>query len=76
MSATVILSGIKDAQDASQVTPRGLLMMKTAMMIFPLLCILAGFLLYLKKYKIDSSLYARILKELKERGDIRTEEGE
>lgn len=46
------------------------------MMIFPLLCILAGFLLYLKKYKIDSSLYARILKELRERGDIRTGEGE
>ena len=76
VSATVIVSGIKDAQNAEQVTAGGLLMMKMAMMIFPLLCILAGFLLYLKKYKIDSSLYARILKELRERGDIRTGEGE
>lgn len=76
VSATVIVSGIKDAQSAEQVTAGGLLMMKMAMMIFPLLCILAGFLLYLKKYKIDSSLYARILKELRERGDIRTGEGE
>lgn len=42
VSATVIVSGIKDAQSAEQVTAGGLLMMKMAMMIFPLLCILAG----------------------------------
>lgn len=34
VSATVIVSGIKDAQSAEQVTAGGLLMMKMAMMIF------------------------------------------
>ena len=45
VSATVILSGIKEAQSAADVTAEGLLMMKTAMMVFPLICIVAGFLL-------------------------------
>ena len=43
VSATVILSGIKEAQSAADVTAEGLLMMKTAMMVFPLICIVAGF---------------------------------
>ncbi|MFR9234005.1 MAG: MFS transporter [Eisenbergiella massiliensis] len=76
VSATVILSGIKEAQSAADVTAEGLLMMKTAMMVFPLICIVAGFLLYLKKYKIDRKLYEQILKDLKERGDLRIGEGE
>ena len=76
VSATVILSGIKEAQSAADVTAEGLLMMKTAMMVFPLICIVEGFLLYLKKYKIDRKLYEQILKDLKERGDLRIGEGE
>ncbi len=43
-------------------------------MIFPLFCILAGFLLYLKKYKIDKNMYEQILKDLAERGDIRADQ--
>lgn len=76
VSVTVILSGIKEAQSAAEVTAEGLLMMKTAMMVFPLICIAAGFLIYLKKYKIDRQLYERILQELKDRGDLRVGEGE
>ncbi len=75
VNATIILSGIKDADSAADVTARGLFMMKMSMMIFPLLCILAGFLLYLKKYKIDRNMYEKILKDLEERGDIRTGSG-
>jgi len=41
--------------------------MKGAMMIFPLLCILAGFVIYHKKFKIDEEMYAKILADLKER---------
>lgn len=74
VSATIILSGIKDAGSAAEVTAQGLLMMKLAMMVFPLLCILVGFVLYLKKYRIDRELYEKILRELRARGDIRTEE--
>ena len=41
-----------------------------------MICIVEGFLLYLKKYKIDRKLYEQILKDLKERGDLRIGEGE
>lgn len=70
VGVTVILSGIKDASSKAEVTAQGLLMLKTAMMVLPLLCIVAGFFVYLKKYKIDKALYERMIRELKERGDI------
>jgi melibiose permease/lactose/raffinose/galactose permease len=45
--------------------------MKIAMMILPLICILIGFALYAKKFKIDEKLYAKILADLeaREKGD-------
>lgn len=68
---TVILSGINEAaDDPSKVTEEGLLMMKSAMLVFPLILILVGFIIYLFKYKIDGAFYSRILKDLKSRGDI------
>ena len=41
--------------------------MKISMMILPLICILIGFILYQKKFKIDEQMYAKILSDLKER---------
>ena len=41
--------------------------MKISMMILPLICILVGFVLYIKKFKIDEELYAKILDELASR---------
>ena len=41
--------------------------MKTAMMLLPLVCILAGFLLYQRKFRIDETLYAQILSDLEQR---------
>ncbi len=41
--------------------------MKISMMIFPLICILVGFFLYQKKFKIDEKFYAKILSDLEER---------
>lgn len=38
--------------------------MKIAMMILPLLCILAGFIIYYKKFKIDEKMYERIVEDL------------
>jgi melibiose permease/lactose/raffinose/galactose permease len=70
VSAVIILSGIKDAVTAAEVTSRGLLMMKLAMLAFPLLCIAVSFFIYLKKYKIDSRFYAQILSDLRNRGEI------
>lgn len=71
VGATVILSGINDAETAADVTPGGLLMMKLAMMILPLFFIGAGYLIYRSKYKIDQAMFKDILRQLEERGDIR-----
>ncbi len=38
--------------------------MKISMMILPLICILIGFFLYQKKFKIDEEFYAKILSDL------------
>ena len=70
VSAVIILSGIKDADSAADVSAGGLFMMKIAMLAFPLLCIAASFFLYRKKYVIDSRFYAKILSDLRERGEI------
>ncbi len=70
VGAIVILSGIKEANSAADVTEGGLLMMKTAMLVFPLFCILAGYLVYRAKYKIDEVMYAKIIRELEERGEL------
>jgi melibiose permease/lactose/raffinose/galactose permease len=70
VSVIVILSGIAEAETAADVTPEGLLMMKSAMLIFPLICIVASYLIYRAKYKIDRKMYAQIIAELKEKGEI------
>lgn len=70
VGATVIISGINDATSAADVSSGGLLIMKFAMLILPLLFILASYLIYRYKYKIDSTMYKQILADLQERGDI------
>ena len=70
LSVVVILSGIKDAGSAADVTPEGLFMMKAAMLIFPLVCIAASYLIYRAKYKIDKKMYAQIIGDLKQKGEI------
>jgi melibiose permease/lactose/raffinose/galactose permease len=70
VSAVVLLSGIKDAESAADVTEGGLMMMKTAMMVFPLICIVVSFFIYRWKYIIDEKKHAEILHELKERGEL------
>ena len=71
VTLTLIVSGINQAADASEVTAQGLLIMKIAMMIFPLIAIAVGYVIYLKKYKIDTAFYHRIIGELTARGDLK-----
>jgi len=66
----IIVSGIKEAQTAADVTPEGLLMIKAAMLIFPMFCYAASYLIYRMKFKIDSKFYAQILEDLRSRGEI------
>lgn len=71
VTVTLIISGINQAADTSQVTAQGLLIMKMAMMIFPLIAIVVGYIIYLNKYKIDAALYQHIIGELTARGDLK-----
>jgi melibiose permease/lactose/raffinose/galactose permease len=66
----LILSGINSAETPSDVSDGGLLLMKIAMMIFPLILIVVSYVVYRSGYKIDEAFYAKIISDLKERGDI------
>ena len=70
VGAVVILSGIKVADSAADVTSGGILMVKIAMMVLPLICILVSYVIYRKKYIIDKETYEKIIEDLKERGEI------
>jgi melibiose permease/lactose/raffinose/galactose permease len=67
---TLIISGINSAATAAEVTPEGITIMKTAMLIFPLIAIVVGYIINIKKFKIDEERYAQILSDLEARGDI------
>ena len=71
VTATLIISGINSAESAADVTSEGLLIMKLAMFILPLICIVAGYFVYRFKFKIDKAYYDKIVGELAARGDIK-----
>ncbi|MCL2230909.1 MAG: glycoside-pentoside-hexuronide (GPH):cation symporter [Treponema sp.] len=70
VSVIILVSGIKEANSAADVTQEGLLMMKVAMFIFPMICFVLSYLIYRAKFKIDAKFYAQILSDLKERGEL------
>lgn len=65
--ATVIISGMNEAETAADMTNEGLLILKVAMMILPLICIVVGFIVYKKKYILDETMYKKIVEEINER---------
>ena len=68
---TLILSGIKiDGGTADAIGSDGKLIVKIAMFVIPLAMIVAGYIVYLKKYKISEEYYAGILKDLEDREQI------
>lgn len=70
VSVVVIISGIKDATSAADVPVSGIVMMKSAMMLLPLVCILLSYVIYRWKYRLDHAMHAKILEELKARGEL------
>ena len=74
VGVTLILSGINAAETPDDVTDSGLLMMKTAMLILPLIFIVIGYIIYKKKFKIDKEMFDKIISDLAERGDITNNE--
>lgn len=76
VTVTLIISGINAAPTPNDVTASGLLTMKLAMLILPLISIVAGYLVYLFKFKIDKEMFEKIVAELGERGDLNLSEKE
>jgi melibiose permease/lactose/raffinose/galactose permease len=86
VSFTLIVSGInmiandaaanpdKAAEIIAATPGSAIWIMKLSMMILPLICILIGFVLYIKKFKIDEGMYAKILDDLKARENDGAEE--
>lgn len=71
LGLTLIVSGINSAQTPEEVPQGGITVMKISMMLLPLAAIVAGYIVYMKKFKIDEKRYAQILTGLQERGDIK-----
>lgn len=72
ISVSLILSGIKVGDTpAESIDASGKLLVKLAMLVVPLLFILAGYFIYRAKYKIDEKRYSDIVADLKTRGDIK-----
>ena len=79
VSFTLIISGLnmianeiglypdREAEIVAGIEDWRLWVMKLSMMILPLICILIGFVLYQKKFKIDEELYATIVSDLEKR---------
>lgn len=68
------IANLDSVQDAAQiealingVTGSPIWIMKIAMMLLPLVCIVVGFAIYWKKFKIDEEMYAKIISDLEQR---------
>lgn len=74
VSVTLIISGIKtDETTAVAIDATGKLIVKTAMFAIPLVFIVVGYLIYLKKFKISEEFYSQIIRDLKARGELKDE---
>ena len=67
VGATVIVAGINESVDVSDVSQTGLDLLKSSMMILPLIIIVISYLIYRKFYKIDEAFYQQIITENQER---------
>ena len=75
VSISLIISGIKiDGGTVDAIDSQGKLIVKLAMFVIPVLMILIGYFVYLKKFKIDEQFYAQILKDLEQREQAQVKE--
>ena len=65
VSATLLISGIKiDGGTADAIGTGGQLIVKVAMFVIPLIFIIAGYIIYRKKYIISEEFYENMITEL------------
>ena len=75
ISISLILSGIKTGDTAaSAIDDGGKLIVKLAMFLIPLILIVAGYVIYRRKYTISEEFYAKMLADLEARGELVPEE--
>lgn len=70
VGVTLVVSGINEAEGAADVTPAGLTLLSIAMFGIPLVAIVAGYLVYRSRFRIDADFYEQILTDLRARGDL------
>ncbi|MBO4358558.1 MAG: MFS transporter, partial [Erysipelotrichaceae bacterium] len=67
VSVTLVLSGIKKGDVAAEaIDATGKFIFKNAMLVLPLILIVIGYFVYVKKYTLDEEKYRQIVDELKE----------
>ena len=72
VSLTLILAGIKiDGGTVDAIGASGKLMVKGAMFALPLVFIVAGYIIYLKKYKISETFYQEIIYDLEHKEETK-----
>ena len=68
VSATLLITGIKiDGGTADFIAPDKVILFKIAMFVIPLICIIAGYMIYRKKYIIDETFYGKMIRDLENR---------
>ena len=71
VSMTLIIAHVKvDGGTADMIGSSDKLIIKLSMFVLPLICIVAGYIIYMKKYKISEEYYAKILADLQEREKV------
>ena len=71
VSMTVIWAGIKTGDTAAEaITDEGKLIVKLVMLIVPVVVIVAGYIVYRCKFKINKEFYDQIVTDLQERGEL------
>lgn len=71
VSLTLVWSGIKTGDvAATSIDAGGKLILKLVMLLIPLLFIVAGYVVYRLKFRINKETYDQIISDLKDRGEL------
>jgi melibiose permease/lactose/raffinose/galactose permease len=75
VGAIAILSGARAAETSGDtvLNPGGLFLLKAGMLLFPLVCIAASYIIYRMKYKITAEKHSKIINDLRQWGEIAEE---
>lgn len=70
VAIAIVIAGVNPDRPADT-SASGLLTIKIGMLVLPPVLIVISYLIYRAKYRIDDALYARIVSDLRDRGQLR-----